>query len=71
LKYFQISDLTGNDYASLIREAVMSGIQGGTIYDAVLLKSAAKAKVDRIYTFNLKHFQAIALKSAGSILSSP
>ena len=71
LKYFKISSLTGTDYASLIREAAVAGIQGGTIYDAVLLRSAEKVDPDRIYTLNLKHFLAVAPISPGSKLSSP
>jgi predicted nucleic acid-binding protein len=62
VKYFKISSLTGGDYSALIREAALAGIQGGTVYDAVLLKSAAKSEVERIYTFNQKHFQAVAPK---------
>jgi predicted nucleic acid-binding protein len=71
LKHFRISGLTGNDYASLIREAAVIGIQGGTIYDAVLLKCAEKSNVDRIFTLNLKHFLAVASRSVGSRLSTP
>jgi predicted nucleic acid-binding protein len=48
LKHFKISILTGNDYAALIWEAAVAGIQGGTVYDAVLLKSAEKAKPDPV-----------------------
>ena len=71
LKYFKISSLTGCDYAELIREAAVAGIQGGTIYDAVLLKAAEKANPDRIYTLNLKHFLSVAPKSLDSKLSAP
>jgi predicted nucleic acid-binding protein len=71
LKHFQICSLDGDDYASLIRQAALSGIHGGTIYDAVLLKSADKAKPDRIYTFNLKHFLAIAPETLASRLVTP
>jgi predicted nucleic acid-binding protein len=71
LKHFKVSALTGNDYASLIREAAFSAIQGGTIYDAVLIKCAVKAEVDRIYTLNLKHFQNIAPKNIVSKIVSP
>ena len=71
LKHFKISSLTGSDYAELIREAAVAGIQGGTIYDAVLLKAAEKANPDRIYTLNLKHFLAVAPKGLDSKLSSP
>jgi hypothetical protein len=71
LKHFKISSLTGTDYASLIREAAVAGIQGGTIYDAVLVKSAEKVDPDQIYTLNLKYFLAVASKDIGSKLLSP
>jgi predicted nucleic acid-binding protein len=66
VKHFKITSLTGGDYTALVREAALSGIQGGTIYDSILLKCAAKAEVDRIYTLNLKHFQAVAPKTMAS-----
>jgi predicted nucleic acid-binding protein len=71
LKHFRVSSLTGADYATLIREAAVAGIQGGTIYDALLLKSAEKAGPDRICTLNLKHFLAVAPKELASKLASP
>jgi predicted nucleic acid-binding protein len=71
LKYFKIFSLDGSDYAALIRAAAVAGIQGGTVYDAVLLKSAEKANPDRIYTLNLKHLHAVAAESRESKLSPP
>lgn len=71
LKHFKISSLASGDYAALIREAAAAGIQGGTIYDAVLMKSAGKADVGRIFTLNLKHFQAVAPQRLVGILSTP
>jgi hypothetical protein len=67
----KITSLTGSDYAALVREAALAGIQGGAIYDAVLLKSAVKADVERIYTLNQKHFQAVAPKSISCQILSP
>lgn len=71
VKHFHLLGLTGNEYAALIREAALAGIQGGAIYDAVLLKSAVKAEVDRIYTLNLKHFRAVAPDNVGPKLFEP
>ena len=71
LKYFKVADLSADDYAALLREAALSGIQGGTIYDALLLKCASKAKVGRIFTLNLRHFQAVASRELAAIISSP
>jgi hypothetical protein len=37
----------------------------------VLIKSAGKADVGRIFTLNLKHFQAVASQQLAAILSTP
>ena len=71
LKYFRALSLTGSDYGAVIREAALGSIRGGTVYDAILLKAAAKANVERIYSLNLKHLQAIAPLSLASILAVP
>ena len=71
LKHFKISTLAASDCASLVREAAMAGIQGGTIYDTVLLKCAEKSNPDRIFTLNLKHFLAVAPRNLGLKLSAP
>ena len=69
--YAILTSLAGNDYASLIREAAVVGIQGGTIYNAVLLKSAEKSNPERVFTLNLKHFLAVAPRNLGPKLSAP
>ncbi len=71
VKHFKTVALVGNEYASLIRDAAGSQIQGGKIYDAVLLKAARKADVDRICTLSLKHFQSIASPDISAKLSEP
>ena len=71
LKHFKTVGLAGSEYAALLREAAGSGIQGGTVYDALVLKVATKAGVDVIYTLNLKHFQAIASSDVAVRLSAP
>jgi predicted nucleic acid-binding protein len=71
VRFFKISSLTGPEYISTIREAAATGVRGGTIYDAVLLRAARKANPGRIYTLNLKHFQAVAPASLGLLLSLP
>jgi predicted nucleic acid-binding protein len=71
LRHFKISALTEHDYIALVREAAFAGIQGGTVYDAVLLKSAGKMELDRIYTLNLRHFETIAKKEQRPLLRAP
>jgi len=65
-KHFKTIALLGNEYATLIRDAVGYRIQGGEIYDALLLKAASKAAVDRVFTLNLKHFRPISPSPRGS-----
>jgi len=71
LKHFIISSLSGTDYSVLIKDAAAARIQGGTIYDAVLMKSAAKSAATKIFTLNLKHFRAVAPPDLVSLLSAP
>jgi len=71
LKHFKIMGLTASDYAALIREAALSGIQGGTIYDALLLHCAAKTGAEKVFTLNLRHFQTIAPGNVRSQISAP
>ena len=70
-KHFHVIALGANDYAPLLREAALSGIQGGTIYDAILLKCAGESGAAEIWTFNLNHFQRIAPKNIVSQIFSP
>lgn len=71
LKYFKPIGLATGEYTALLREAVTARIQGGTIYDVLLLKAATKAQVEVLYTLNLKHFQAIAPPTFAAKLSTP
>ena len=71
VKHFKTVLLTGGDYATLVREAALAGIQGGTIYDAILLKCAKKANAEKIFTLNLRHFQGIAPKGVVSRIAAP
>jgi predicted nucleic acid-binding protein len=52
--------LTATEYRDTMRAISERGIAGGRIYDALLLQCARKCKAEVIYTWNLKHFQAIA-----------
>ena len=51
--------LTGDEQFRAIREAAEWGIAGGGIDDALLGHCALKANADRIYTWNLKHFERL------------
>ena len=45
------------------------GFTSGRIYDALLLRCAAKVKADLIYTWNLKHFRSLDSSLAAKIRS--
>ncbi|MGD0816522.1 MAG: PIN domain-containing protein [Verrucomicrobiota bacterium] len=60
IKNFSLIALSAKEYSKTIEDAASSGIQGGRIYDALLLAAAVKSGVDRIYTFNVTHFQSMA-----------
>lgn len=56
LTILEIKDTT---YSKAIRKVADLGLRSGMIYDALHLVCAESANCDRIYTFNLKHFQRL------------
>lgn len=52
--------LSSEDYWYCVEEAHAAGIRGGAIFDFQILRAADKAKVDRIYTLNKRHFVLFA-----------
>jgi len=52
--------LTEEEYYTTIEQAAALHFTSGRIYDALLLRCAAKVKAKIIYTWNLKHFGAIS-----------
>lgn len=65
--HFQLIEAGGRDYQAAIRRCVSHAAIGGMLYDALLLECARKARPERIYTFNTRHFQALAPDLAGII----
>jgi predicted nucleic acid-binding protein len=51
--------LNETEYYNALQNAADRGVMGGTIYDALIVRCAAKAKAGIIYTWNIKHFQQI------------
>ena len=62
--------LDSSEYYETIRSAADKGFTSGRIYDALLLSCAVKSKAQVIYTWNLKHFRAIAPELA-SLIRTP
>lgn len=55
------------EYWDAIQKTAEMGFTSGRIYDALLLRCAEKVKAKTIYTWNLKHFQAIDPSQASRI----
>jgi predicted nucleic acid-binding protein len=51
--------LDSAEYWSAIMRSAQSGIEGGTIYDALLAHCALKAGAEIIYTWNVDHFRRV------------
>src|ERR1051326_2219914 len=56
VKHFSVISLTGREYGELALRLGRDGIVGGKSYDVLHLACAEKSGVDRIYTFNVRHF---------------
>jgi len=61
--------LATNEYLKLLDSAGPAGARGGAIYDLLLLACARKARADKIYTLNYRHFVALAPDLAQKIIS--
>ena len=59
-KRLTMVSLDEDEYFEAIGNAAQRGFTSGRVYDALLLRCAAKAKAQTIFTWNLKHFRAIA-----------
>jgi len=61
--------LSENEYLETLRTTAALGQSSGMIYDALHLACARKVNAERIYTWNIKHFQAIAPDLASRIVT--
>jgi predicted nucleic acid-binding protein len=52
--------LQQSDYLKTVRDLADRRLASGQIDDALLLACARKAKADKIYTWNVKHFRQLA-----------
>ncbi len=59
--------LDDGEYMETLRAASLLGFTSGRVYDALLLRCAAKSRAHNIYTWNVKHFQSTAPDLASRI----
>jgi predicted nucleic acid-binding protein len=55
-----IIDLNTADYRRAISDSQAVGARGGGIFDMLHLQAARRGKAQRIFTINVRHFQAFA-----------
>jgi predicted nucleic acid-binding protein len=60
LAHFEVVSLGKEDYLEVLNTMASGGWSGAKIYDALLLRCAARSAVERIYTFNLGDFRQLA-----------
>ena len=60
LPHFEVVPLGKEDYLEAMNIMASGGWSGAKIYDALLLRCAARCAVERIYTFNLGDFRQLA-----------
>jgi predicted nucleic acid-binding protein len=71
LPYFEIIPIGKKDYVEALNAVGNGGWGSGKIYDALLLCSAAKNPVERLYTFNLTDFKQLAPPDLQRIICAP
>ena len=60
LPFVRLTALSPDEVVTVQQRAGTLALVGGIIYDLYLLMAAERDKVDRLYTFNTAHFQALA-----------
>jgi len=71
LAHFEVVSMGKEDYMEALNAVGNGGWSGAKIYDALLLRCAARCTVERIYTFNLGDFKQLAPASLHGIICAP
>ena len=58
--HVELVSLTAPEYRDAVAECARNDWAGGRIYDFLHLRVAQKARCARLYTFNVRHFRAMA-----------
>jgi predicted nucleic acid-binding protein len=69
--HFELVTLSADDYKEVLNASAKAGLVGGVVYDALHLHCARKAGCDRIYTFNVRDFRALAADDLQDKISAP
>jgi predicted nucleic acid-binding protein len=63
----KIISLTFSDYRDILRQMSESGLAGGVVYDALIVRVARKSNADKVLTFNSSDFLRIWPEGEGVI----
>jgi len=55
----RVVSLAARDHDAVLDRMADLGLTGGTVYDALIVQAALKAKVDKLFTFNAAHFRRV------------
>jgi predicted nucleic acid-binding protein len=67
VKHASVVSLATGDYTTVIRRMADLNVPGGAVYDALILRAAERAGVDRILTFNVEDFCRLWPENAAKI----
>jgi predicted nucleic acid-binding protein len=71
LKKCNIVALSGKEYGELVLNLGIQSALGGQAYDALHLACARKCDAERVYTFNVQHFQNLVPDDFRSRIVAP
>ena len=71
MAHFEVVSLVKEDYLEAMNTMASGGWSGAKIYDALLLRCAARSAVERIYTFSLGDFRQLAPPSLQEKICAP
>jgi predicted nucleic acid-binding protein len=71
LAHVQVVVLTPAEYRQVIQACSMHGWIGGAVYDALHIHAAQTAGCERLYTFNLREFRALAPEDFRHRITAP
>ena len=71
LPTFEIVEVNRQSYLAAIAVCGNAGWKGGRVHDAVHVQAAVQAGCDAIYTFDVAHFESLAVGWHGRVESPP
>jgi predicted nucleic acid-binding protein len=71
IRQFTPIALNVDDYMWVLRHVTEAEARSGQIYDALILKCAERAGAEKVYTWNLSHFQRVAWPAMGGRIRTP